>query len=578
MISKHRTIASVCTASILLLTTSLTTSLAQSSLNPLNGENARDIERVTGTTIQQANRLRAIVTIDAVRNLMPHLTMTADDPLDEVLAWHLVAENVTAVDHTCASGATILCHEQFGPHRTSRALAIVNLAIFEAANAFAPPGSRFISYVNAKTGATTIGAPPANADDAAAVIEAAYGTLLALYPGQQATLQMQHDATIAMLPNTANVSAGRSFGEGVAAAVLALRQGDGSDLPEPRWNVDFVPAHPAVGGVYPAGQWQIDPVSNIAVALGGNWPHVKPFVLSAANQFRDTLPLPPNADLSNTAYNAAYVQVRDEGGDPTLDTKRNDTATREHYFWAKFWAYDATAGLCAPVRLYNQIADEILEEYTTMISPHYNAAGAHAAAASEVARYHALLNIAMADAAIAAWDAKYYFQYWRPVTGIRYEQAKAASTTNHEWWYPLGAQQTNSTAVINITPPFPAYPSGHAVFGGALFQTLRLLVPHDHGFNFQSDEFNGKNRPKDSSGQQQPNVDVYNFIRCQDGDNTNPTFCGATPFPSFDYAEMANAESRVWMGVHWEFDATNGTDLGKKIGATVYNAILKPQP
>src|SRR5271156_2186892 len=102
MVSTHRTIANVCTASILLLTTSLTSSFAQSSLPALNGENARDIERVTGTTIQQANRLRAIVTIDAIRNLMPQLTITPDNPLDQVLAWYLLAENVTAVDHTCA--------------------------------------------------------------------------------------------------------------------------------------------------------------------------------------------------------------------------------------------------------------------------------------------------------------------------------------------------------------------------------------------------------------------------------------------------------------------------------------------
>jgi hypothetical protein len=510
---------------------------------------------------------------------MPQLTIKPDDPLDQVVAWHLLAENVTAVDHTCAPLAAFVCHEQFGPHRTSRALAMVNLAIFEAANAFAPQGSRFASYVNAKSGSTVIAAPPPQADEAAAIIEAAYGTLLYLYPGQQVPLQKQHDDAIAAITNNpADVTAGRSFGEAVAAAVVALRQNDNSSLPEPTWNVNFVPAHPAVGGVYPPGQWQIDPVSNIAVALGGNWPKVTPFVLSTGSQYRDTIPPPPNPDLSDPVYGPAYLNVRNVGGDPMLNTKRNDTDTREHYFWAKFWAYDATAGLCAPVRLYNQIADEILEEYADTISPHYNMTGGQVAAASEVARYYALLNIAMADAAIAAWDAKYYYQYWRPVTGIRYEQAKEATATGpmHEWWYPLGAQQTNSTAVINITPPFPSYPSGHAVFGGALFQALRLIVPHDRGFTFQSDEFNGKNRPRNSAGQQQPNVDVYNFIRCDDGDNSNPMFCGPTPFPSFSYAEEKNADSRVWMGVHWDFDATYGNQMGEEIGNTVYNSILQP--
>ena len=571
--------ASISAAAFLTLTTAITTSIAQTSAPPLSGENAKDIDRVTGTTIEQANRLRAIVTVEAIKNLMPQLTIKPDDPLDQVLAWHLLAENVTAVDHTCAPLApvTFKCHEQYGPHRTSRALAIVNLAIFEAANAFAPPGSHFASYVNMKSGPTAIGSPPAQADEAAAIIEAAYGTLLYLYPGQMSTLQMQHDNAIgALTGNPANVTAGRTFGESVANAVVALRENDGSNLPEPTWNVNFVPAHPAVNGVYPPGQWQIDPVSNIAVALGGNWPQVTPFVLSTGSQYRDTIPPPPNPDLSDPIYGPAYINVRDVGGDPMLNTKRNDTATREHYFWAKFWAYDATAGLCAPVRLYNQIADEILEEYTDTISPHYKMTGGQVAAASEVSRYFAVLNIAMADAAIAAWDAKYHWQYWRPVTGIRYEQAKAATREDHEWWYPLGAQQTNSITVINITPPFPSYPSGHAVFGGALFQALRLIVPHDHGFTFQSDEFNGKNRPKNSAGQQQPNIDVYNFIRCFDGDNSNPMFCAPTPFSSFSYAEEMNANSRVWMGVHWDFDATYGNQLGEEIGNTVYNSILQP--
>jgi hypothetical protein len=78
----------------------------------------------------------------------------------------------------------------------------------------------------------------------------------------------------------------------------------------------------------------------------------------------------------------------------------------------------------------------------------------------EIVRLFALVNVAMADAAIASWDSKYFYQYWRPVTAIR-----AESDPN---FYPLGAPATN-TAGPNFTPPFPAYTSGHATFGGALF-------------------------------------------------------------------------------------------------------------
>jgi hypothetical protein len=84
----------------------------------------------------------------------------------------------------------------------------------------------------------------------------------------------------------------------------------------------------------------------------------------------------------------------------------------------------------------------------------------------EIARLFALVNVAMADAAIASWDSKYFYQFWRPVTAIR---AQSQSDRN---FYPLGAPATN-TAGPNFTPPFPAYTSGHATFGGALFQILR---------------------------------------------------------------------------------------------------------
>jgi hypothetical protein len=88
--------------------------------------------------------------------------------------------------------------------------------------------------------------------------------------------------------------------------------------------------------------------------------------------------------------------------------------------------------------------------------------------------------------------------------------------------------------------------------------------------------FNGKNRPRDATGQQQPNIDVYNFIRCQDDDNTNPEYCGPTPFKTFTYAEDMNAMSRLCMGVHWEFDATYGSKMGEEVGNVIFNTALRP--
>jgi hypothetical protein len=186
----------------------------------------------------------------------------------------------------------------------------------------------------------------------------------------------------------------------------------------------------------------------------------------------------------------------------------------------------------------------------------------------------------MADAGIAAWSAKYSYQYWRPVSGIRADQAThippgdndldAIKFNREEVWYPLGAQTTNAQSGYNITPPFPAYPSGHAVFGSALFEVLRELVPNDNGFSFQSDEFNGKN----ALG---PNIDAYNFVRCKDGD-ISPLFCSPTKFSTFEAAERSNSLSRVWMGVHWAFDATDGETLGRRIGTAVVARAFKRTP
>src|SRR4029077_16710557 len=97
---------------------------------------------------------------------------------------------------------------------------------------------------------------------------------------------------------------------------------------------------------------------------------------------------------------------------------------------------------------------------------------------------------AMADAGVAIWESKYFYQFWRPVTGIR----AAADGMGDPTFTPLGAPASTLNGP-NFTPPFPAYPSGHAGFGGALFQMLRHFYQTDDiAFTFVSDEFNGETR------------------------------------------------------------------------------------
>jgi hypothetical protein len=103
-------------------------------------------------------------------------------------------------------------------------------------------------------------------------------------------------------------------------------------------------------------------------------------------------------------------------------------------------------------------------------------------------------------------------------------------------FYPLGAQATNTTGSEDFTPPFPTYTSGHGTFGGALFEILRKFFPDETPFTFISDEWNGMNRDEDG------------FIR--------PLW--PETFQSLSQAESENAQSRVYMGIHWQFDADMG--------------------
>ncbi len=168
----------------------------------------------------------------------------------------------------------------------------------------------------------------------------------------------------------------------------------------------------------------------------------------------------------------------------------------------------------------------------------------------------------MADAAIAIWESKYYYQYWRPVTGIREADAGTGptglgdgnpATIGDPNFSPLGAPASNLNGP-NFTPPFPSYPSGHGGFGGSLFETLRKFYRTDQiAFTFVSDEFNGVTR--DNSGNVRPLV--------------------TRSFSSLSQAEEENGQSRIYLGIHWAFDKTEAIAQGRRVADYVFaNAFL----
>jgi hypothetical protein len=440
------------------------------------------------------------------------------DPTSTVFRWNEIALIAQAIDHTpVAAGEKRVFGEQLGPARSSRALAIVHIAIFDAVNA----------VVGGYHGYTEL---PSAAPDAAlsvAIAKAAHNTLAALYPSHAATFETRLSEDLRLLPDGVERTSGITVGRAAADAILALREGDGSQYAEPLWGVDWSPSDLP-------GHWQEDPVSQNPIVMGAYWGKVKPFALASGDQYR----IPPPPAMDSAEYAAAFDEVKRLGGDGiTTPTERTDDQTLAGIFWA----YDGTPGLGARPRQYNQMVVTI--------------ASARGTSGVELARLLALANVAMADGAIAAWDSKYHYDFWRPVTAIRraLEDGNPA-TAKDPTFTPLGAPASNSTG-RNFTPPFPAYPSGHATLGSASFQILRDFYGTDAiAFTFTSDELNGKTL--DNEGHARP----------------------LTPrsFSSLGQADEENGQSRIYLGIHWAFDKNEGMAQGHLVGDHVFKGVFQP--
>jgi PAP2 superfamily len=440
--------------------------------------------------------------------------------------WNHVAIDASGLDHTpVAPGENRVFGEQVGPCRAARAEAIVHIAIFEAVNSIV---GGYQSYVG-------IGRSPSNSSVSAAIAQAAHDTLCAMFPSQTPAMNAQLVTDLSQIPNSPAKTNGIKVGQKAAAAILAMRANDGSQIPEPKVNIDFITNNAA-------GYWRQDPISHHPLALGAHWDQVRPFVMTSASQYR--APAPPA--INSAVYAAAYNEVKQLGGDGII-TPTTRTADQTHI--GLYWAYDGTPSLCAPPRLYNQITVQLADQMGTNVV--------------QQARLLALVNTAMADAGIAVWESKFFYEYWRPITGIREADAGTGptgtgdgnpATTGDATFLPLGAPASNLTGP-NFTPPFPSYPSGHAGFGGALFQTLRKFYGTDNiPFTFVSDEFNG--------------------ITHDNGGNVRPLL--PRSFATLSQAEEENGQSRIYLGIHWKFDKTEGIAQGRRVADFVFKRLFPP--
>ena len=458
----------------------------------------------------------------AAKSASNSTTAAASNSAASVLAhWNQISIDASGLDHTpVAPGDPRIFGEQLGPARASRAVAIAHIAMFDSVNGVL---GGYKSYTNIT--------PAKNASIDAAIAQAGCETLTALFPSQKATFDQALAADLAQISNGAAKTAGIDLGHRAAVAILALRANDGSAHAEPKVGLQFFCSNDA-------GKWRQDPITQAPIALGALWDHVTPFVMQSATQFR----APPPPAMTSADYANAYNEVKLLGGDGvTTPTIRTAGQTEIGIFWA----YDGTPSLCAPPRLYNQITMKIAEQKGTASNP------------LELARLLALVNVSMADAGIAVWESKFFYQVWRPVTGIREADLGTGpsgtgddnpGTIGDPTFRPLGAPASNLTGP-NFTPPFPAYPSGHAGFGGALFQTLRNYYHSDDiPFTFTSDEFNGTT------------IDNLGIVRA----------LKPRTFYALSQAEEENGQSRIYLGIHWAFDKTQGIAQGRKVADYVY--------
>jgi hypothetical protein len=444
--------------------------------------------------------------------------------LDTLHRWNVIAINASGLDHTpVAPGENRVFGEQLGPGRASRAMAIVHIAMFDALDAVV---GGFTSYTG-----TQAAHGPMSVD--AAISQAARDTLAALFPSQTTTFDGFLAKDLAAIRNAQQKANGIDLGHRAATALLAMRVNDGAQIPEPRVGVDYFTSDQP-------GHWRQDPISLIPIALGAHWGECAPFVLNATSQFR----APPPPDMTSAAYTTAYNEAKNFGREG-VNTQR----TEEQTFIGTFWAYDGTPSLCAPPRLYNQITVLIADQRRL--------------SAIQFARLLALVNVAMADAAMTIWESKYHYDFWRPITGIRESDPGSGptglgdgnpDTIGDPNFMPLGAPASNLTGP-NFTPPFPSYPSGHAGIGGALFQVMRRFYGTDNiPFTFVSDEFNGLTR--DHNG----NIRPYR----------------PRTFSNLSQAEEENGQSRIYLGIHWSFDKTEGIASGRLVGDYVFDHAFTP--
>ena len=324
------------------------------------------------------------------------------------------------------------------------------------------------------------------ADASVAAASAAHDVLLALFPAEAEHLADALATSLAEAVPAAEAARGRALGAAAARAILASRAGDGAGRRADHARATHL------------GAWR--PTGGATQPEAAHWAGLRPFAMRRASGLR--VQAPPSVE--SAAYARALAEVQAFGG--RVSARRSEAQTRSALFWA-----------AAPEQSWNAIARLVARDRGLDLW--------------DAARLFALLNMALADARIAAWESKLHHDFWRPETAIRLAGVDFnAATTPDPAWAPLLP-----------TPASPAHPSAHAAQAAAAALVLGRLLGDAVAFELPA-------------GPDQP----------------------ARGFRGFAGAAQEAAESRILAGAQFRFAVQDGLDLGEQAGRAALQAGLRP--